>query len=275
MKYITYKQSEGGRSGHKLQDIFSAYIFSFLIRDLEVYTDPSWQNQHILKFEPSPVINFENIVKVKKDHKYFNGTPFSVFKEIEQEIKIAPESSLIELHGVIRIHPFQLTQWYQEGLINEDLFILKFIPEIRQMYYKDQDFTMRRCLSMHIRRGDIADRNNPVTCPKGSPKKMFWPLEYYDNQICCFRAKHPDVPIYIFSEKIFSEDLFSLKRHSNLELILGDYESLKSDIASMINSQFFMPCNSSLSKWISYISRGKIIFPKNKYIKFFHKQYIW
>lgn len=266
MKYITYKQ-HGGRSGHKLKDIFSAYLFSFLIRDIEVYTDPSWQSQKILKFEPSPAINFENIIKIKNDHEYFNGIPFDVFKDIEQKIKTAPKSSLIELHGVVRVHPVQLTRWYESGLIEQDLFLSKFIPKIRQIYYKDQEPNLEKRLSIHIRRGDIA--NEEVL---GS---MFWSVEYYDNQICSFRAKYPDLPIYVFSEKLFSEDLLLLKRHDNLKLILGDHHTLTSDIANMINSEFFMPCNSSLSTWISYISYGKIIMPKNKHIKHFHSKHIW
>ena len=266
MKYITYKQ-DGGRSGHKLKDIFSAYLFSFLIPDTEAYADSSWQSQKILQFEPSPPINFENVIKIKNDRTYFDGIPFDVFKDIAQKIKMAPESSLIELHGVIRVHPFQLTEWYESGLIEQDLFLSKFIPKIRQIYYKDQEPNLKKRLSIHIRRGDIA--NEEVLGP------MFWPVEYYDDQICSFRAKYPDLPIYVFSEKLFSEDLFSLKRYDNLKLIFGDYQSLICDISDMINSEFFMPCNSSLSTWISYISYGKIIMPKNKHIKHFHSEHIW
>ena len=157
-------------------------------------------------------------------------------------------------------------------MIQEDLFIDKIIPTLRNLYFKDHDSKTIDCLSMHARRGDIANPNSPVYNSHGLRR---WPVEYFEQAIISFRSEFPDVPINVFSERHYSEDLQILKKYNNLNIILGNVHSLQKDINHMINSRFFMPCDSSLSAWISYISKGTIIMPKDKKIKHFHEKHIW
>ena len=174
------------------------------------------------------------------------------------------------LTSVTRIHLTQLTDWYNDKLIERDVFA-DTLSVLRNLYYRDRELKTIDCLSIHVRRGDVA---NPDSAAYRNTK-MRWPVDHFEQAIVSFRKLHPNVPINVFSEKTFSDDLKILERHDNLRLVLGDVHSLQKDVDHMINSRFFMPCNSSLSTWISYISSGEIIITKDRMIKHFHIDHIW
>lgn len=262
MKYITYNQNTGGRSGHKLNDIFSAYIFSFLIRDLEVHPHPSWQDQAFFEFNLNQTIEYSQTINIESEQKINKGMGFNLVQKIKNQIKNAPDESLIILQGTTRILPMQLTSWFNDGLINENLFFTKFLPMIRNMYYKHNQRQIIDCLSIHVRRGDVADPHNKAY-------RRFWSADYIDSKIKLFRSQYPDLEINVFSEKENSEDLSILTKYKNLNLNLGDINTLKNDMNFMVNSKFFMLSNSNLPIWLSLISENTIVIPKDKKIKFF------
>ena len=197
---------------------------------------------------------------------------FETFCKIKNKISDLPDNSLITLIDHPRLHPFQLTEWFQSQLIHEDVFITKFIPTLRNLYFKDNNSETLNCLSIHVRRGDIANPNRPCFT-RHAP--MRWPVKHFENNIISFRKKMPNLPINIFTEKDHSDDLEILNKYNNLKIHRGDIKSLKNDINKMANSKYFMPCNSSLSTWISYISKGSVIMPQDKCIKHFHSKHIW
>lgn len=262
MKYITYNQNTGGRSGHKLNDIFSTYILSFLIRDLEVHAHPSWQNQALFKFDFDKTVDYSQIIEIESKESRNEGMTFDCFRKIKNKIESAPNESLIMLGGTTRILPMQLTSWFNDGLIKENLFFTKFLPMIRSMYGAHNQREAINCLSVHARRGDVAD-------PQNKAYWRFWSADYIDSKIKLFRSQHPNLEINIFSEKENSEDLSILTKYKNLNLHLGDENTLKDDINFMVNSKFFMLSNSNLPIWISLISKNTIIIPSDKDIKFF------
>ena len=274
MKFITLRNTNDGRSGHCLKDFFTCYMFSFLIKDLTVLPRQQWNSkQQILKFP---------INKNLKDYKFsqsinieetdFNGMSFESFCRIRDKILALPNNTLITLINNTRIHPHQLTGWFKSNLIKEDVFITKFIPTLRNLYFKNNKLKQLNCLSIHVRRGDVANPSNPYFT---SHANMRWPTEHFEKYIISFQKKMPNLPINIFTEKKCSDDLEILKQYDNVEIHRGDIKSLKNDIQKMVNSKYFMPCNSSLSTWISYISKNSIIIPQNKYIKHFHTEHIW
>lgn len=286
-KYITYNQ-KGGRSGHALKDIFTCYTLASVVDGLVVLPQEKWNETTIRKsgsLDGQVIINFDTdesqsmidkgnfskIITIKAANKQWNGMNFEYFSKLKKQIENAPQGSLVVLTGVIRLHLVQLTNWYNKKLIKRDSFA-DVIPVLRNLYFKDHDPKTIDCLSIHVRRGDIFNPNSPsyTTHPA-----MRWPVGHFEQAIVSFRKLHPHVPINIFSENMFSDDLKILERHDNLRLVLGDAFSLQKDINYMINSRFFMPCSSSLSTWISYISRGKIIITKDREIKYFHKEHIW
>lgn len=274
MKYITLKSSDFGRSGHSLKDFFTCHVFSFLIKDLTVIPTQQWNSkQHILKFPINKNLkDYKFSQSINIEEKIWNGMSFESFCRIRDKILALPDNSLITLINHTRIHPHQLTEWFKSNLIKEDVFITKFIPALRNLYFKNNKSEELNCLSIHVRRGDIA---NPSKNCYIQQANMRWPVEYFEENIISFQKTNPNLPINIFTEKEYSDDLEILKQYDNVEIHRGDTESLKHDIENMVNSKYFMPCNSSLSTWISYISKGSIIMPKNKYIRHFHSEHIW
>ena len=274
MKFITLKSSGFGRSGHSLKDFFTCYVFSFLIKNLTVIPTHEWNShQHILKFPINKNLkDYKFSQSINIEEKNYNGMSFESFCHIRNKILALPDNSLIRLIHHTRIHPHQLTGWFKSNLIKEDVFITKFIPTLRNLYFKNNKSEELNCLSIHARRGDVADPSDPYFF---SHADMRWPVEYFEENITLFQKTNPNLPINIFTEKEYSDDLEILKQYDNVEIHRGDAESLKHDIENMVNSKYFIPCNSSLSTWISYISKGSIIMPKNKCIKHFHSEHIW
>jgi hypothetical protein len=274
MKYITLRNPKHGRSGHCLKDFFTCYMFSFLIKDLTVLPIQQWNSkQQILKFPINKNLEdykFSQSIDIKEMH--YPGMSFQTFCKIKNKISDLPNNSLITLWNHTRIHPYQLTEWFQSKLINEDVFITKFIPTLRDLYFKDNNSEVLKCLSIHVRRGDVA---NPSSRCFTEHAEMRWPTEYFEKYIISFQKKMPNLPINIFTEKNYSDDLEIFKKYDNLTIHRGDVQSLQDDINKMVNSKYFMPCNSSLSTWISYISKSSIIIPKDQPIKDFHSEHIW
>ena len=183
-----------------------------------------------------------------------------------------PDNSLVILTHKVRLYPHHLTDWFNSGRLTEDVFIKKFIPALRALYFKDRESHELNCLSVHARRGDVADPEDPCY---HSHSHMLWPIEHYEENIISFRKQFPDIPIKVFSEKEHSEDLDVLEKYDNLKIFRGDGDSLASDINTMVNSRYFLPSNSNLSYCISYISKGKIILSKERPLKYFHREHIW
>jgi hypothetical protein len=275
MKYITLKHEYNGRSGHCLKDFFTCYIFSFLIKDLTVLPMQACNSkQQILKFPINKNLEdykFSQSIDIKELN--WDGMSFETFCKIKNKISDLPNNSLITLRNHTRIHPHQLTEWFKCKLINEDVFIAKFIPTLRSLYFKKNNPKTLDCLSIHVRRGDVANPSSPYFW---SHAEMRWPTEHFEKYIISFQKKMPNLPINIFTEKYHSDDLEILKKYDNLTIHRGDVQSLQDDINKMVNSKYFMPSNSSLSTWISYISKGSIIISKDQGpIKHFHSEHIW
>ena len=274
MKFITLKSSDFGRSGHSLKDFLTCYLFSFLIKDLIVLPTQQWNaKQHILNFSIHKNLKdykFSQSINIKEEN--WDGISFKDFCKIKNKILNLPDNSLITLMNHTRIHPYQLTEWFKSNLIKEDVFASKFIPTLRNLYFKNNKLKQLNCLSIHVRRGDVS---NPSHESFVSHADMRWPVEYFEEKIISFQKKNPNMPINIFTEKTYSDDLEILKKYNNLTIHRGDRESLKNDVNKMINSKYFMPCNSSLSTWISYISKNSIIIAQNKHIKHFHTEHVW
>ena len=152
MKYITMKNPNDGRSGHCLKDFFTCYLFSFLIKDLIVLPTQEWNSgQHILNFPINKKLKhytFTQSINIKETH--WGGMSFENFCKIKNKISDLPDNSLITLIDHPRLHPFQLTEWFQSQLIHEDVFITKFIPTLRNLYFKDNNSEILNYLSIHV-----------------------------------------------------------------------------------------------------------------------------
>lgn len=266
MIYLTYKQDSGGRSGHKLKDIFSVFIISFFNSNFKVCYDDSWGKQDILNnidIINRKDINYDKCCKIS-DIKKNKGITYEKFLKIIDEISNYEKNTLVEISNRCRIHPCQLHNWYIEKKINRDYFTLDLIPLLKKFYYGNKkNIKLNNVVSIHIRRGDIFDK----IIERG------WNINYYKNIISLFN-KYLNIPINIYTEDYNYEDLLDLKDIKNVNLNLGNTKTLKSDIDQMISSKYLFITSSGLSTWMAYISKGSIFIPKNLRIKhFYHLEY--
>ena len=263
MIYLTYNQNSGGRSGHKLKDIMSLFIFSFFIKNSICCSHPSWKLQKILKIKIEKSVTdvkYDTLLKIN-DVIEWDGISHEKFKEIIENIKNNHSSGknlLVEFSNVCRIHPSTLHNWYTKNLIYQDTFNKKFLPLIKKFYYGIKTPVLKNQISIHVRRGDIAKK----IIKSGFDKK------YYSNIINILN-KHYDIPICIFSENENSEDLLELRSLKNTTVHLGGIDEMKSHFYQMVTSKFLILSASSFSSWAAYISIGKIFYQKNC-IKHFH-----
>ena len=217
----------------------------------------------VQKFGNNQCLEINNFTDDKYNNKCkFDGITFQTFNEILNQINDCTENTLIILSGVIRIHPYQLHDWFIENKIKEDYFTEKFLPLVRK-FYNNNILELKNVFSIHIRRGDLSKQ----AIAQG------WDINFYSNVILLIN-KFLDIPINIYSETEECEDLLILKKYKNVNLKLGNTNSLKNDIKEMITSKYLLISNSSLSTWMAYISKGDIFIPKNMIIRHFqHSEY--
>lgn len=274
MKYITFENPRG-RSAHALKHIMSAYIISMLSEeDVEVLPGPGWNKQKIINFKTKhnqqPALSIKN----KSIKGNWDGMPLNDVKKVLTDIQRMPDNCMFVLTGIQRVHPFQLSYWFENSLIKNDIFSQSFIPKIRELYFSNKTKETTDCLSVHVRRGDIARKTNPHHKNRREDYSMFWDISYLEKNIQKFRQKFPETQINIFSETRNSKDVQRFAQKHNLNLKLGNSRTLEKDFHQMVSSKFFMPCNSGISTWASYISEGTKIFENKKTptkIKHFHK----
>lgn len=279
MKYITHVLNGPGRHGHKLKDIFTAYIFSYFFNDVQVISHPRWTRNAIIKFTTQPFkVDYTHVIDVAYDKRWWNGISFDMFQTICNKIQNAPDGSLIRLNGIVRVNGKQLTDWYDQGLIKHDIFLNKFIPGIRELYNRGNKIRLKNQLAIHIRRGDIAKKTkNAKRYNRPNSKTyhyMFWPIEYYFELIDTFKLSHPNVPIQVFTENAYADDVYQLNKYNNINLNFGTKRTIWSDFHELVSSKYLIPANSGFSYWAAYITKGNVIIP-NRNIKQLHESYIW
>ena len=253
MLYITFMQN-GGRSGHKLKDIMTVFILSYFIKGSVVVRNHSWNNQEILdrincRFMKS--ILYDETHKIKQDH--WHGMSDVLFFELIKNIKeknIDNKNILIILSGANRFHPFQLHNLFLKNKIKVDYFTNRFLPTIKNFYFgKEIPKEPVNCVSIHIRRGDIAER----LILKGQDSN------YYRDIIVQLNT-HLNIPINIYSEDLNSKDLHILKKEPNVTLHLGNTGSLKKDFYEMVTSKYLIISTGGFSTIASYISIGTVLY---------------
>ena len=278
MKYITHILDTRGRHGHKLKDIFTAYIFSYICDNVTVIPSPRWHRNAIVDFDkPDTPIDYKHTIDITHEKTWWNGMDFDTFQSICDKIRKAPDGSLIRLKGVLRVNGLQLTNWYNDGLIEQDIFLNKFIPGIRELYHKGEKMKLKKQLAIHIRRGDIAKKShNAARYGRGGLPYhyMFWPIEYYFELIDNFKLSHPNIPIQVFTEDAHADDIYQLNRYKNIKLNFGTKHTIQSDFRELVSSKYLIPANSGFSYWAAYITKGHVIIP-SRHIKQLHKSHIW
>jgi hypothetical protein len=210
-----------GRSGHKLKDILSLFIFSMLINNSCVLYHNLYSKQFIIdgnsikkKCVDRKKLKFDKTIMINKQGKW-GGITFDDFTKLKMRILNLSKNSKnknikVVINEAFRIHPFILHNWFFEKKIDQNLYETKFIPLLHEMYYGNKKANNENVISIHVRRGDIANQ----MISKG------FDYDYY-AAIINILNKQFNLPINIYSENRNSDDLHNLLNFKNVKLHLG------------------------------------------------------
>ncbi|MDF1756311.1 MAG: alpha-1,2-fucosyltransferase [Verrucomicrobiales bacterium] len=263
MLYVTYRQEGVGRSGHAFSDIFSAYIYGFLL-GAEVLYDDSWGRQSIISSSsflkhsaPSPE-RFDCVVEINNLREW-SGLNFKQFSKVRKRIlKGCPsdpdKDTLVVLGGVCKIHPNMVFKWYQDGLIDSDLYTEKILPILRCLYYEDhKDGVIDGTVGIHIRRGDWC------VIHKKKVAKYFG-FDYYESLISEIHGRFPCLNFRVFCENENYDDIVPLGNLPNTELNIGGESELSEHFNQLCRCEFLIPTTGFFSTAAAYLTRGKGVF---------------
>ncbi|MDA7921678.1 alpha-1,2-fucosyltransferase [Verrucomicrobiales bacterium] len=263
MLYVTYRQEGVGRSGHAFSDIFSAYIYGFLL-EAKVLYDPSWDRQSIItsssfqKNSASFTGGFDQVVEIN-NLRVWAGLNFKQFSKVRKRILGAcPTGSdkdvLVVLGAVCKIHPNMVFKWYKDGLIDSDLYTEKIIPVLRQLYYEDHpDGVINDTVGIHIRRGDWC-----VIHKKRVAK--YFNFEYYESIIQKVHDRFPHLKFRVFCENENYDDIVPLQDLPNTELFIGGESEVSDHFNQLCRCEILIPTTGFFSTAAAYLTEGKGVF---------------
>jgi hypothetical protein len=297
MLYFTYKRTSNGRSGHIFGEILTVFIFHcFYFKESKILYNSSWDNQTIFKKEnllnycieetKTIKVNLDKIIRINKFKNSWSGIKFKEFTALQNIINNTDYNNknvLIQLENVIKIHPYQLLEWFNNTLINEDIYTNILIPVLRNIYFNNEllydlntnthihthththihthtyikQNTLNQ-ISIHVRRGDLASRIINAGLD----------YNYYKNKINTILKNLPNIPIVIYCENENYDDLIPLKTINNVTLKLGGPDDLESDFNQLVRSKylFISPC--SMCVIAGYLNSNIVLYDNDILEKF-------
>ena len=261
MLFVSYNQNSGGRSGHKLKDLFTSVILAHALKSGCVI-HPTWKKQKFLPFKRvSQVLlprrpDYDRIYNFHSPKRYWGGIPkeeIKAFLAVGKALLACQGDTIINLSNVYRVHLSQLHSWENEGICERGTF-LSSLKTLREMYwgssFPETPSEIVRNIAIHVRRGDI------YRAKRGKmPWNSVWGLDFYSPLIFQLKAEYPEAQLHIYSEKENSADLRKL---SNVELHLGGGAELTQHFRKMVSADIFIPTDSGLSIWAAYLASGHV-----------------
>ena len=262
MLFITYNQNSGGRSGHKLCDIFTTHILAILL-NMHVIYNSSWKNQLIISEKSLKKYSFNNNYNIDytleiNNVRNWKSVSFEEYKKLKnqlQELSMKYENILLKISNVYKIHAHTVYDWYVNKLIDKDIYNLKIVPFLRNMYFEDNNDDVIDSISIHIRRGDLADRLI----------NYGFNFSYYKNMIDTINNNF-DVKINIYCENSRYSDILELKKCKNTMLYLGGTKIFANHFNNMVRSKILIISPSSLCLFAAILNKGTVLVD-NKVIK--------
>jgi hypothetical protein len=262
MLFITYNQNSGGRSGHKLCDIFTTFILANLL-NMHVIYNSSWKNQLIISEKSLKKYSFNNKYNIDytleinnvRDWKSVSFEEYKKLKNQLQELSIKYENILLKISNVYKIHAHTIYDWYLNKLIDKDIYNLKLVPTLRKLYFEDNNDDIIDSISIHIRRGDLADKLI----------NYGFNFSYYKNMIDTIND-NLDVKINVYCENSRYSDILELKNCKNTVLYLGGTTNFDKHFNNMVRSKVLIISPSSLCLFAAILNKGTVLVD-NKVIK--------
>ena len=253
MIYITYKQDSGGRSGHKLGEIFTCFILSCML-DVKILYNPTWEKQLIISKESFKKHsdnfngNFDRIEKISNVRKW-KSILWEDFVNLKKKISnINDENVLIELSNVYKIYPHIIYNWYLNKNLEEDIYHYKVLPKLRELYFYDHKENQINCITIHIRCGDL---HNWMT-------KAGFTLDYYKKIVQVLNSNFNN-KIKIFFENKNHQEFVELKKLKNVEVYIGGVNDFDKHFNDMINSKVLIVSSSNMCVFATYLCKGLVL----------------
>jgi len=255
-----------GRSGHILKDLFTSVILGTLLNLEIVCLRSEWNQQKLIKGIDFGKIDPNFRCRKLYGGRKWGGISFERFESFANEVQACSEDTVFILKNEFRVHLAQLHVWELESKIPAGS-MAKCLAELRRMYWQGRDNNVRNgSVAIHARRGDVANPRHPQYNKMGTGA---WPADYYQTVVDRMKCRGAVDNITIYSEKWNSHDLRMIE---GAELVLGGAKNLANHFHRMVTSEFFVPCNSSVSTWASYLSIGRVLIPEGRIKHFQHPE---
>lgn len=271
MREIQYQTNRnGGRSGHVLKDLFTSVILAKLL-NAKVVRSPYWKVQKLISHgnveqllhQPNP--DLEEFVFKRPKH-FWNGISWEQFQEFRNYFLSLPAFCRVHIASVYRIHLFQIKNWEDQHKISAGMYDA-LIEDLRALYWGNQippaALNEVRKIVIHARRGDVASPRHPCFRSMGPGR---WSATFYQNTIDSLRERYPQSVIRLLTEKHGSRDLDMIV---GAEVDKGDHTNLATHFREMLTADLFVPTNSSLSTWATYLTAGWVATCPTRKIKQF------
>ena len=274
MIHITYYPStdDSLSSGHILWEIFTVFIFSFLIDCKPIYNS-TWDKCLIVsktsfkKFTTKPLEKYDKIINIDNLRKWesISFNDFINIKTIIEKNKRPHTTILVKLSNVCKIHPDVLCFWYNKKQISCELFSSKALPLLQNLYYCDHNNNEINAFAIHMRRGDLCKWCYDIG----------FTIDYYIKIINIINEKI-NIPINIYTESagkntstqlsinvderknINHNDILRLQNLKNVTIYAGTKKDFSSHFNELCRSKYLMISPSSFSLWAAFISKGMI-----------------
>ena len=248
--HVLYKSS-----GHILLDVFSAFIFAFLL-DAKVVYHKSWGLSRIISsksFEnycdkPPNKYNYEITIDTYEE---WAGISFDQYSSIKQKIlKVSKQykNVLVKFTNVCKIHIQTLYTWYKLNYVSNNIYHENILPLLHNLYYFDNNATLIDTFSIHIRRGDLHTR----MIEEG------FTYQYYENIINVIN-KYLNIKINIYCEDSNYDDIINLNKLKNTHVDIGGLNDFSRQFNELCRSKYLILSPSCFSIYTAYLSKGIVL----------------
>ena len=280
MIFVTYDQSSGGRSGHKLCEIFTCFILEALL-DLKPVYHNSWnsndrldRSQKILKKESLmkncfPLPNDKFNYCLGNGVQNWNCMTFKDYNDLKIKLETLQKNHsniYVCINGVNKIHPHNVYSWYINKLINDDIYHQKIIPKLKKIYFDRNTSFKINAIALHIRSGDLTETIRKQTGISG---------DYYIKLLN--ELKKLDMPINIYSEPVRNTCDNNSSFLNNLKgpRISNFYEGenkFEEHFNYLARHKILILSPSNMALWAGYINEGIVLIDK-KFIEWRYRAF--
>ena len=256
---VLITQTSGGRTGHKMKDLLTAFCLHFLL-GWKILYDGSWLNKCNNKNNHDDHCNIFNLIKSSLVQKHDPKTDNTCIYEYQKtswsgmsidnlnKLKLFAENLeekdgnvILRLTKATRVLPNQLYNWNYNDQFE------KLLLYLRDLYFSDQnhdtflnkgflDLNDRLSITVHIRKGDVYNR-----VMHGFDHKD---ISYYKNIIIQLSKKFKNIPhtFNIISEKWKGYDEKDVKDLKKLDLSINSKINIYMDFCLY---EYFTECINS------------------------------